>query len=229
MNETTDPYCMSDEEAVRLLARAPWKRLIGIGDSVIEGIREPVEGYRDQDWMGRLAHVLRLVNPGLDYLNLGRRDLLAAEVRESQLGPALAFRPDLAVVACGGNDTFRRDFDEAGVTAELTAIVSALRSTGCQIITIGLFDITLSGLVPQKYAKTWSSRLGRLNALTAEVASRQDTMHVDNTGHPMAGDPAIYSSDGVHLNARGHAIAAAGTVRRLAAGITAPSAGRIRR
>ncbi|MCW2881005.1 MAG: family lipase [Sphaerisporangium sp.] len=223
MNETTDPYCLSDQEAAGLLGGAPWKRLVGIGDSVVEGIREPVKGYRDEGWMGHLARALRLVSPGLHYLNLGRRDLLAAEVRESQLEPALAFRPDLAVVACGGNDTFRRDFDEAGVAAELTAMVTALRSARCQVVTIGLLDITLSGLVPEKYAKAWSSRLGRLNALTAEVASRQGAIHVDNTGHPLAADPAIYSSDGIHLNARGHAIVAAGTVRRLAAAITALS------
>jgi len=115
-------------------------------------------------------------------------------------------------VACGGNDTFRRDFDDAGVARELTAIISARRATGCQVVTIGPLDITLSGLVPQAYADSWSSRLGRLNALTAQVAARQGALHVDNTDHPVAADPAIYSSDGVHLNARGHAIAAAGTI-----------------
>ncbi|WP_248958089.1 SGNH/GDSL hydrolase family protein [Sphaerisporangium perillae] len=226
MNEAIDPHCLSDEHAAGLLARAPWERVVGIGDSVIEGIREPVDGYRDESWMDRLVRILRLVRPTLDHLNLGRRGLLAAQVRESQLARALEFRPDLAVVAFGGNDTFGRDFDEAGVAAELEAVVSALRSARCQVVTIGLLDITLSGVVPEKYAKTWSTRLGRLNALTAEVASRFGAIHVDNTGHPVAADPGIYSSDGIHLNARGHAIAAAGTLRRLAAAIDAPAASR---
>ncbi|WP_433226423.1 hypothetical protein [Actinomadura formosensis] len=42
--------------------------------------------------------------------------------------------------------------------------------------------------------------------------------HVDNpSDHPVAADPGVYSGDRLHLNARGHAFAAANTVRALAA------------
>lgn len=215
MNESTDPYCLSDGNAAALLAGARWKRLIGVGDSVISGVREPVEGYRDEGWVERLAGILDLVNPGLAYLNLGRRGLLAEQVWEMQLGTALDFRPDLAFVACGGNDMFHREFRPDEVGAKLTAIVQALRETGCDVVTVGLFDITLAGRVPEKYARVWSERINKLNAVTADVAARHGGIHVDNDGHPLMADPSVYSSDNIHFNARGHAIAAAGTVRRL--------------
>ncbi|MEO3829331.1 hypothetical protein [Actinomadura sp. B10D3] len=50
------------------------------------------------------------------------------------------------------------------------------------------------------------------------VAAEHGACHVDNPhGHPVAADPGIYSSDQLHLNARGHAFAAANTIRALAA------------
>ena len=89
------------------LSGAPWRRLAVVGDSIAEGVREPHVGYRDLSWIDRIAESL----PGLEVLNLGRRNLLAREVLASQLDAALAFRPDLAIVAAGGNDALRRSFD----------------------------------------------------------------------------------------------------------------------
>ena len=85
--------------------------------------------------------------PRLALLNLGRRNLLAAEVRASQLAPALAFRPDLAIVAAGGNDALRRSFDPGAVERELVAIVGPLRRAGADVVLLELMDIVASGLV----------------------------------------------------------------------------------
>ena len=52
---------------------------------------DSVAGYRDLPWVDRIAAELAAVRPALAYLNLGRRDLLAAQVRAEQLRPALAF------------------------------------------------------------------------------------------------------------------------------------------
>lgn len=203
------------------LAHAPWRRLVALGDSVAEGIGDPVDGYPAGGWLEIVAAAL---GPRIAFLNLGRRGLRAAEVREQQLAPALAYRPDLAVVAAGGNDLLDPAFDGRAVQAELDAMVRALRAAGAEVITIGLFDITRSTRVPEPL-RTWlGDRLLELSARTEIVAGRHGALHVDCTPHPAAADDAIYSADGMHLNARGHAIAAAETLRVLERRLSRPRA-----
>jgi lysophospholipase L1-like esterase len=216
--EWTDPAVLPAAEAAALLAGAPWKRMVTIGDSVAEGVRDPVPGYRDLSWTDRVEEALSAVTDGFTALNLGRRDLVAAQVAARQLAPALEFGPDLAFVVAGGNDMLRPDFDEDEVRRELAAMVGAFRSAGADVVTIGLLDITAAGLGPARFREALAARTRRLNALAAEVAAEHGACHVDNPpGHPVAADPGIYSADQLHLNARGHAFAAANTVRALAA------------
>ncbi|GAA1867451.1 SGNH/GDSL hydrolase family protein [Actinomadura bangladeshensis] len=218
LSEWTDPAVLPAAEAAALLADAPWRRMATIGDSVAAGVRDPVPGYRDLSWTDRVEEALRRVAPEFTALNLGRRDLVAAEVAAAQLRPALEFRPDLAFVVAGGNDMLRREFDTAGVRRELAAMISAFRAAGADVVTIGLLDITVAGLGPPRYRDVMSARTRRLAALTADVAAEFGACHVDNPpDHPVAADPGIYSADQLHLNARGHAFAAANTVRALAA------------
>ncbi|MDL4821136.1 SGNH/GDSL hydrolase family protein [Actinomadura opuntiae] len=218
LTEWTDPAVLPAAEAAALLADAPWKRMVTIGDSVAEGVRDPVPGYRDLSWTDRVEEALGAVADGFAALNLGRRDLIAAQVGAEQLAPALDFGPDLAFVVAGGNDMLRPHFDEDEVRRELAAMVAAFRSAGADVVTIGLLDITAAGLGPSRYREVMSSRTRRLNALVAGVAAEHGACHVDNPpGHPVAADPGIYSADQLHLNARGHAFAAANTIRALAA------------
>ncbi|TYB42839.1 SGNH/GDSL hydrolase family protein [Actinomadura chibensis] len=218
LSEWTDPAVLPAADAAALLAGAPWTRMATLGDSVAEGVREPVPGYRDLSWADRVEEALRAATPGLAARNLGRRDRVAAQVTEEQLGPALDFGPDLAIVAAGGNDMLRPHFDADEVRRELTAIVSALRATGADVVTIGLLDITVAGLGPVRYREVMSARTRQLNDIAAGVAAEHGCCHVANPyDHPVAADPGIYSTDNLHLNARGHAFAAANTIRALSA------------
>ncbi|MEU8797547.1 SGNH/GDSL hydrolase family protein [Spirillospora sp. NPDC048819] len=217
LSEWTDPAVLPAAEAAALLADAPWTRMVTIGDSVAQGVREPVPGYRDMSWADRVEEALAAVTPGFTALNLGRRDLVAAQIAAEQLEPALAFGPDLAVVVAGGNDMLRPHFDVEEVRRELAGMVSAFRAAGADVVTIGLLDITVAGLGPARYREVMSSRTRRLNALAADVAAEHGACHVVNPyDHPAAADPGIYSGDQLHLNARGHAFAAANTIRALA-------------
>src|SRR6185369_7957676 len=90
--ETVDPWCLRDREAATLLAGHPWRRFAVLGDSVAEGLTEPVAGYHPLPFADRVRVELARSRPDLAYLNLGRRNLRAAEVRATQLAPALAFR-----------------------------------------------------------------------------------------------------------------------------------------
>jgi GNAT superfamily N-acetyltransferase len=91
-----------------------------MGDSIAAGIGDPVDGYADQAWADRLVAAL-----GADYLNLGRPGAQVIDVRAGQLDQALAFGPDLAVVAAGANDAFRRSFAAPAVAGD--AMLAFLR------------------------------------------------------------------------------------------------------
>jgi lysophospholipase L1-like esterase len=192
------------------LLTAPWRRFVVIGDSVASGEGEPVDGFAHRGWADSIAAALRAAHPELEYRNLAHRGLLAEEVRETQLEAALRLRPDLALVAAGGNDLFGPGFDGPGVEDELEEMVGALRRGGADVITAGMFDISQApGIVAEAYRLVVGERLRELSWRTRAVANRHDAIHVDLTYHPVSADPGIYSRDGRHANARGHAIAAA--------------------
>jgi lysophospholipase L1-like esterase len=214
-----DPEVLPDRDLAALVRGARWRRLAVLGDSVAEGVREPLDGYRDLSWIDRIAGPLRAEVPGLAVLNLGRRNLLAAEVRASQLDAALAFRPDLAIVSAGGNDSLRHSFDTGAVERELDAIVGPLRRAGADVLLLELMDIVASGLVPREHAAALDGRMRRLAALTRRVARRHGAILVAMRGHAASADPGVYASDRLHLNTRGHAIVGSEAIRALSAAI----------
>ncbi|MFI6255576.1 SGNH/GDSL hydrolase family protein [Micromonospora zamorensis] len=213
--EATDPYCLREGESAALLRGHGWQRFVVLGDSVAEGSCEPTPGYSDQQWADRIATELDAARPGLAYLNLGRSGLRAHEVRGTQLAPALAFGPDLALVVCGGNDAFRSRYDADIVDAELTAMIVALQQADADVITVGMFDVSYSPAVPDALRPGLRERMRLLSARTAKLAERLGTVHVHLTDHPLTADPTLYSIDGRHGSGRSDAIATAETLRRL--------------
>ncbi len=180
-----------------------------MGDSIAEGAGDSAPGYPDQPWADQLAATL-----GAHYLNLGRHGARASEIRAGQLVPALAFRPDLAVVAAGANDALRRSFADpaaqAAVATELTRIVSRLSEAGAVPVTFGCFDLgRISGAPPEL-----SDRLRALGRITEAITHRHGGVYVDFLDHPEFGDQ-LMSADGVHVNRRGHALILAEVLRAL--------------
>jgi lysophospholipase L1-like esterase len=190
--------------------------MVVLGDSVAAGVRDPLTGYPDIGFADRVGTTLATGRPGFRYLNLGIRDLRLHEINAAQLRPAIAFRPELALVVAGGNDAFSRRFDETAVRTQLAGMLGALRDAGATVVTVGLFDLARSGLVPAEHAAQLVERFDRLDAITAETTRSLGGIHVDTHHHPRAADPAIYAADKIHANARGHAIAFAVIVRTLA-------------
>jgi lysophospholipase L1-like esterase len=205
--EWADPHVANDEELGRLLGPAVgWERVVVLGDSIAAGVREPSPGYRDLSWSDRLAAGLALARPGVVVNNLGRRDLTATEVREAQLEEALALGPDLAIVAAGGNDLLRREFDPGAVGEELAGILAPLRAAGADVLTFDLLDNTGTGLVPERFVVVLRERLAQLAEATRAACVGVGGWHAPLGSHPAASDADIFARDGLHLNARGHAI-----------------------
>jgi lysophospholipase L1-like esterase len=99
MDMTAPP--LESEELADRLRRAPWRRYVAIGDSLTEGLGDPVQGYPNVSWAEGPAQALKRLHRDFEFLNLGKRYLTARQVRETQLQPALDFEPDLATVLAG--------------------------------------------------------------------------------------------------------------------------------
>jgi hypothetical protein len=95
--------------------------------------------------------------------------------------------------------------DLAAVAADLENMVAALREHGSDVLLFGLTDITKTGLIDPRYVPAMHERLVALADETRAIAARRGAIYVRMTEHPAASDPAIYGSDRLHANGRGHA------------------------
>jgi lysophospholipase L1-like esterase len=214
--EAADRHVPGDEELARRLDRpVPWERVVVMGDSIAQGLREPVPGYRDLSWAQRLAAAFTLARPRAVVFNLARRDLTASEIRASQLDAALGLGPELVVVTAGGNDALRRDWDPGRVADELRATLQPLRAAGADTLTMDLFDTTHNPYVAPRRARPFAARIAELVEVTRAVSAELGGWHARLRDHPAAADADIYARDGLHLNARGHGIVADALARRL--------------
>jgi lysophospholipase L1-like esterase len=226
VNEATDPYCLRPGESAVLLEGHPWRRFVVLGDSVAEGLCEPVDGYSELQWADRIAAELRAIRPDLAYLNLGVSGMRTREILATQLAPAVAFGPDLALVVGGGNDAFPATYDADRVDRELTTIITTLQDAGADVMTLGMFDISYSPAVVEWLRPGLRQRMRTLSARTAALAAKLGTIHIHLTDHPLSTDPTLYSSDGRHGTARSDAVATAETLRALGRRLKEPAGGR---
>ncbi|MBR7676719.1 SGNH/GDSL hydrolase family protein [Streptomyces daliensis] len=187
-----------------------------LGDEVAAGHSDPCDGYAASSWADRLAAALRSTQPCLAYRNLGRRGLSVSEIRAGQVAKALAFKGDLAAAVVGVDHVLGQSFDADSTETELSRIIGPLRDARADVIVIGPFDISRSGLISETRRPEINQCLRQLAHRTHELAVQRGAMHVDLASHPASADPGIYSRDGRHFSARGHAVAAATVIRHLA-------------
>lgn len=222
--EANDPFCLTPPDADVLLSAAPWTRFAALGDSIVEGLGEPLEGYGDAPWVDRVGEALRRVTPGFEWRNFGRRYLRAGQVREEQLQAALDFNPDLACVFCGGNDLMTLEpVDLDAVEQELDAMVGTLVDHGATVLTFTLQDIWKA--YPELPQEPLRPRIESLNDIVRKLSDRHGALLVEQRDFPPVADTDIYASDMLHPSARGHAVVASLVVQRLAASLGAATPG----
>lgn len=184
---------------------ARFERYVAIGDSSTEGLEDPdgAGGYRG--WANRLAEKVAAAQGGLLYANLGIRGKLAREIREGQLGPALAMKPGLATVFAGSNDILERRFSPAALREELVRMQSALAEAGAVVATFTLPD--LAGVMP--IGRLLSGRVRAMNDAIREAARETSARLVDFAALGLGSDPRLWTEDRFHVNAEGHSRIAA--------------------
>jgi lysophospholipase L1-like esterase len=181
-----------------------FERYVALGDSSTEGLDDPdgQGGYRG--WANRLAERIAVAQGALLYANLGVRGLRTREIRERQLEPALAMRPDLATLFTGTNDAVARRFDPVSVGSDLQAMQRALIAVGATVVSFTLPDLT--DVLP--FGRWLSPRVFALNDAIRAACHASGTVLVDFAAHPVASDVRLWSEDRFHANAVGHALIA---------------------
>jgi lysophospholipase L1-like esterase len=175
-------------------------RLVAIGDSTVEGIEDPGPDGRYVGWADRLAAHLASVHPDLTYANLAVRGMTAREVRATQLEPALALQPDIAVVVAGVNDLLRPRLDRAALREDILAMHAALSEAGARVVTFTMPD--MGRVAP--LAVLLRGRIDALNEITLEAADRYGSAVADLAVEPLASDPVLWHDDRLHANSEGH-------------------------
>ena len=196
---------LEPEELADRLRRARWRRYVTLGDSLIVGLGDPVEGYPNMAWTEAIGQAFKQLHPDFEFLNLGKPYLTARQVRETQLQPALDFEPHLATALAGGND-LGDPFDPEGIERELDMMVAALTDTGATVFTLSMPNIVRCGRYPKRMAEVLGPRLAVHREISVRIAERYDTVYFDYFNHPSCDDPSIVSDDLLHPNMRGQAI-----------------------
>ncbi|MBP2473582.1 lysophospholipase L1-like esterase [Crossiella equi] len=155
-----------------------WQRFVAVGDSVTEGLGDPVPGGL-RGWADRLAHHLAVRQGGIQYANLAVRGLTTRRILASQLAPAVALAPDLATCVVGMNDLIRPKLDPREFAADLGGLFGGLRATGATVLTATLPPPGLFAPLPQALRRRMELRADRLNGVIAAVARRHDVICMD--------------------------------------------------
>jgi lysophospholipase L1-like esterase len=214
---------LSKDELTSRLRHAPWRRFVALGDSLTEGLGDSVPGYPDKPWAPAVAERLTELHPDFEFLNLGKRFLVAREIRRTQLQPALDFRPDLACVFAGGNDVTMNSFEPSVLERDLDAMMGELTRAGATVFTFSMMNVTRSGRYPQEAIDFIEPKLQTLREVVGRVAERHDAVFFDYFDHPIASDPEIMSEDMIHVNMRGQALLTAAILQGLAQQVPAVS------
>lgn len=182
----------------------PWKTVVALGDSFTEGVGEPVEGLALRSSIDHLALTMRRSRHDLSYTNLAKRGLTASEVREQQLGAALALSPDFASVIAGANDALKGQWRADRYERELRTMLEAFRDADATVFMASWPDWTKRLPLPEAKGAYLKAQLEEGNAVTTRLAHEFDAVFLDVWDTSVSDDPKYWSADQIHPNALGY-------------------------
>lgn len=188
-----------------MTASGRYERYVAIGDSSTEGLDDPDGRGHYRGWANRLAERIAAAQGSLLYANLAVRGRTTRQIRETQLEPALAMRPDLVTLFCGTNDVVRPRFNAARVAADVETMQRACIAQGATVL--GFTLPSLSEVMP--LARPLARRVAALNEALRAASASSGAIMVDFAAHRVGSDPRLWSDDRLHANSEGHARIAA--------------------
>ncbi|MFH9724577.1 SGNH/GDSL hydrolase family protein [Streptomyces sp. NPDC017254] len=190
-------------------------RFVVLGDSLSEGVGDRVEGAW-RGWAPLLAEGLAAEGRRTALLNLAVSGALSGDVANRQAPRALAFRPHLASVVVGVNDTLRRTFDIGLLAHHLDRVLADLDAAGAILLTACLPDPGRMLGLPPPLARPLARRQRSVNAVVHALSVRYRAVHLHLAGDTWTEDRTLWSADRLHPGERGHRAVAEGFHRLLA-------------
>ena len=209
--EETDPFCLTTSGAARLLAGAPWRRFVVVGDSLSAGIGDPSPGYQTGPWSARVAAALSLVHPDVVHVNLAGVGATTRDTLDDQLERALDLRPDLIHVPSGANDIWRRSPSFDTVARDLRHLFESAAGSGALVTTFTLGRAFVVPTIPD-----FAEHVLTLNEIIRSLAQDYGVVVIEMWDHPIMDRPDLLSADQIHFAASGQAVLAAEVVKALA-------------
>ncbi len=195
-----------------------WQRVVTVGDSVNEGLWDPVDTSLDMTtfenqsahnetplfgWTDRLAGHLsaRRVEQGLPpvlYANLAIRGKLIRYIVEQEVPQALALKPDLVIMDGGGNDILRPGHSLDRIMAYIEHGVRQIRESGADVI------YCLPNQPPSEEMNYIRGTTSDYATRLYELANKLDIYLCDTWAYPNLADPRLWSQDLIHPSPECH-------------------------
>ncbi|WP_425329406.1 SGNH/GDSL hydrolase family protein [Streptomyces inhibens] len=185
-------------------------RFVALGDSLTEGLGDPVPGGGWRGWAALLAAALGERPGTVQLVNLAQSGALAADVAERQLPAAREHTPQFASLVVGANDTLRAAFAIERVAAALDLAHRALSADGAVVLTACLPDPGRMLGLPGPLARPLARRMRAVNTVVHAVSARYGGVHLHLADHAWVAEPASWSVDRLHPSERGHRLLARG-------------------
>ncbi|MEV5175798.1 SGNH/GDSL hydrolase family protein [Streptomyces flaveolus] len=178
-------------------------RFVALGDSLTEGVGDPVgTGWRG--WAALLAASLAQDGERVQFTNLAVSGAQTRDVLEKQTPAALELRPDLVSVVIGVNDTLRRTFDIRAVAAHLDQVYGPLTRQGATLLTACLPDPGAMLRLPGALARPLARRQRAVNTVVHALSERYGAVHLHAADDGWISDRSLWSADRLHPAERGH-------------------------
>ena len=176
-------------------------RYVAIGDSSTEGLDDPDGRGGYHGWANRLAaRVAAAQSSPLLYANLAIRGRSTRRIRDEQLEPAVAMRPDLVTLFTGTNDVIAPRFDADVVARDVESMQRTLIDGGATVLGFTLPDLSI--VLP--LARPIAGRVRALNEGLRHASAASGAVLLDFAQHPVGSDPRLWSDDRLHANSAGH-------------------------
>lgn len=179
----------------------PWHRFVAMGDSFTEGLDDPEPlspgGYRG--WADRVAEELSIGVDDFAYANLAVRGQVLHQVFETQLGHALALKPDLVSLQAGGNDLFHPGVDPDKLAAEVENAVEIFGKRGVNVLIFVGPDSGKATVLGQ-----FRTKIAIYNENLRGIAEHHGALIADLWSMTELHDPGMWSPDRLHPSSMGH-------------------------
>ncbi|MFF4604689.1 SGNH/GDSL hydrolase family protein [Streptomyces sp. NPDC001339] len=183
---------------------------VALGDSLTEGLGDPLPGGGWRGWAALLAGALGERPGSVALVNLAFSGALAADVAEHQLPAARALKPRYAALIVGANDTLRAAFAIDRVAAALDRAHGTLSADGAVVLTACLPDPGWMLGLPWPLARPLARRMRAVNTVVHALSARHGGVHLHLADEPWVAERASWSVDRLHPSERGHRLLARG-------------------